>query len=286
MILAFLLASFRMATPLLFACMGGLVSERAGVVNMALEAFLLVGAFTAASVAYFSHSPWLALLAAAACGGLIAYFLGLFILKGKVDAIIAGMAFNLLMIGLIPLLSKSLFDSTGSTPSIDISHRFQFEPLVLAILLVGSIYFWLEYTRSGLWVKFAGEHPKALTSEGINPKKVQMGAVVASGIFAACGGASLSLFLASNYSPLMSGGRGFIALAALIFGRWRPWYCFGACLFFGATESLQIQMQGVIINGKTIPVQFIQIIPYISVLLLPILFSFFSKRLPAKNIDS
>lgn len=262
-ILALTLATLRLATPLIFASMGGLMSERSGVVNVALEGFMLMGAFAGAVVGYSYASAWAgwgaALIAGLAIGALYAFF----VIELKADQIITGMAFNLLVMGLIPFITKILYSSTGSTPALLVEDRFTFEPLLLAIALVAAISFWMYRTRSGLWVLFAGEHPEALTASGVSVRKVRWAAVTLSGGFAAFGGASLSLFLASSYSPLMTGGRGFMALAALIFGKWKPVPALAACILFAFADAIQIRLQGVKIGGIEIPVQFVQILPYI-----------------------
>lgn len=260
---SFLLAALRMATPMIFASMGGLMSERSGVVNIALEGFMLAGAFAAAVVAYYTHSAWLgwlvAIIVGCACGALF----GFFVIKLKADQVVTGTALNILAVGVMPFLTKILFNSTGSTPGLPIEDRFSFEPLVLALLLVAGLTAWFYQTHSGLRLQFAGEHPEALSSAGVSVRAVRWKSVIASGAFAAMGGASLSTFLASSYSPLMTGGRGFMALAALIFGRWKPVPTLLACLFFGVTDALQIRLQGVSIGGVVVPVQFIQILPYV-----------------------
>lgn len=262
-ILALTLATLRLATPLIFASMGGLMSERSGVVNVALEGFMLIGAFAGAVVGYNYDSAWAgwgaALIAGLAIGALYAFF----VIELKADQIITGMAFNLLVMGLIPFITKILYSSTGSTPALLVEDRFTFEPLLLAIALVAGISFWLYRTRSGLWVLFAGEHPEALTASGVSVRKVRWAAVTLSGGFAAFGGASLSLFLASSYSPMMTGGRGFMALAALIFGKWKPVPALAACILFALADAVQIRLQGVQVGGIEIPVQFVQILPYI-----------------------
>jgi ABC-type uncharacterized transport system permease subunit len=261
--ISLLLAALRMATPMIFASMGGLMSERSGVVNIALEGFMLVGSFTAAVVAYYTHSVWLAwgvtLIAGAVIGGLYA----LFVIEWKADQIVTGTAINILTVGAMPFLTKILFNSTGSTPNLPMEERFSFEPTLMAFLLVGGLTYWFYQTHSGLWLQFAGEHPEALSSAGVSVRKTRWISVILSGIFAALGGASLSTFLASSYSPMMTGGRGFMALAALIFGRWKPLPTLAACLFFGFTDALQIRLQGVTVGGVEIPVQFIQILPYV-----------------------
>jgi simple sugar transport system permease protein len=262
-IFALALATLRLATPLIFASMGGMMSERSGVVNVALESFMLVGAFSGSVVAVYSSSAWLGWGAALVAGLIIGALYALFVIELGADQIVTGMAFNLLVMGVIPFATKILFNSTGSTPPLPAEFRFTYEPLIFAFVLVAALTFWLKKSRSGLWLLFAGENPEALLAAGISVRKVRWAAVSLSGAFAAWGGASLSLFLASSYSPMMSGGRGFMALAALIFGKWKPLPAFFACLLFAFADAIQIRLQGVQISGVTIPVQFIQILPYI-----------------------
>ncbi|UYL10183.1 ABC transporter permease [Bdellovibrio sp. SKB1291214] len=263
MILALGLATLRLATPLIFASMGGMMSERSGVVNVALESFMLVGAFTGSVVAVYSSSAWFGWGAALLAGLLIGALYALFVIELGADQIVTGMAFNLLVMGVIPFATKILFSSTGSTPPLPAEFRFNYEPLIFAFVLVALLTLWLKKSRSGLWLLFAGENPEALISAGVSVRKVRWAAVSLSGAFAAWGGASLSLFLASSYSPMMSGGRGFMALAALIFGKWKPLPAFFACLLFAFADAVQIRLQGVQIGGVTVPVQFIQILPYV-----------------------
>jgi len=263
LIVALSLATLRLSTPLIFSAMGGLMSERSGVVNVALEGFMLTGAFSGAVVAYFSHLAWLGWFAAFFVGLAAGAFYAFFVIELKADQIVTGTAINLLVVGVVPFLTKIIFDSTGSTPALPVDHRFSFEPTVMAFVVVALITVWLRSSRSGLWLTFAGEHPEALASSGVSVKKVRWSAVILSGGLAAWGGASLSLFLSSSYSPLMSGGRGFMALAALIFGKWKPVPTLLACLFFGFADAVQIRLQGVQFEGFEIPVQFIQILPYI-----------------------
>ncbi|MBS1971543.1 MAG: ABC transporter permease [Bdellovibrionales bacterium] len=262
-LLSLLLAGLRMATPMIFASMGGLMSERSGVVNIALEGFMLTGAFAAAVVAYYSHSAWAGWGMALVAGCLIGALYAFFVIELKADQIVTGTAINILTVGVMPFLTKILFNSTGSTPGLALEDRFSFEPTVMAFVLVAGVTYWFYQTHSGLWLQFAGEHPEALSSAGVSVRKVRWFSVITSGALAAMGGASLSTFLASSYSPMMTGGRGFMALAALIFGRWKPLPALAACLFFGLTDALQIRLQGVAIDGVEVPVQFIQILPYV-----------------------
>lgn len=263
LIIALTLATLRLATPLIFASMGGLMSERSGVVNVALEGFMLIGAFSGAVVGHAYSSAWMGWGAALISGLVIGGLYALFVITLKANQIITGMAFNLLVMGFIPFMTKILFNSTGSTPALLVEDRFSFEPLLIALILVPVLTFWMFRTRSGLWLLFAGEKPEALAASGINVNKVRWSAALFSGAFAALGGASLSLFLSSSYSPLMSGGRGFMALAALIFGKWKPLPTLAACLLFAFADAVQIRLQGVQIAGIEVPVQFVQILPYI-----------------------
>lgn len=264
----FLLSILRMATPLVFAGIGGLISERAGVVNISLEGHMLIGAFVGASVALESHSAWLGWWCAGGAGLMLAVLYAIFVIELKSDPVVAGTALNLLMIGGIPLLSKGFFNTTGSTPSLPPEARFSGEPVLVAFVVAGLVHLWLKYTASGLWVSFAGRRPAALAPQGLSLRKTRWISVIVCGVLAAWGGATLSLYLASSYSPLMSGGRGFMALAALIFGGWRPLPTLAACLFFGLTEALQIRLQGVMFGGTQIPVQLVQALPYLVTLII------------------
>lgn len=265
--LAFAMSILRVSAPLVLTAMGGLISERSGVVNIALEGFMLIGAFVAACFSLWFHSAWMGWMAGGVAGMAIAGIYALFVIEFESEPVVAGTALNLLMIGSIPLANKILFNSTGSTPALGVDSRFEFEPIVWSLGLPIILYFWLQNTSSGFWVSFAGRKPEALAPQGVSLKKVRTISVLLSGLFAAWGGATLSLFLSSAYSPLMSGGRGFMALAAVIFGRWNPLLTALACLFFGLTEALQIRLQGVVIGDVKIPVQFIQILPFIVTLI-------------------
>lgn len=262
-ILQVLESTLRVSTPLLFAALGGLVCERAGVINIALEGFLLVGAFGASAAALTFQSPWMGVAGALVFGLGFAAIYGLFAIELRSNQIVAGTAVNMLAAGITPFLTKIFFNSTTATPSLALELRFQSAPIWIAWSFVVLVWYWLKFTPSGLWVQVAGEHPDALDSAGVNVKKVRWTAVLVSGFLAALGGASLSIFLASSFTRNMSAGRGFMALAALIFGKWKPFPAAFACLFFGVTDALQIRLQGVVLWGtEPVPVQFIQILPY------------------------
>ncbi|MGD0261952.1 MAG: ABC transporter permease, partial [Verrucomicrobiota bacterium] len=191
-------STLRVSTPLVFAALGGMFSERAGVINIALEGLMLMGAFAAAVGTYVAHSPWLGSASGMAAGILLAAIYGLFVIWLRANQIVAGTAINMLALGLTPFLCKILYDVTGQTPAIPLGERFQSAPLYLSWIMVGICWLWLKYTRGGLWVSFAGEHPEALDAAGIRVNRVRWAAVLVSGALAGMGGASLSVFLASS----------------------------------------------------------------------------------------
>lgn len=257
-------SALRVSTPLLLAAMGGLISERSGVINIALEGMMLIGAFTAATVAWAAHSPWAGAFAAMVAGIALAVLYGFFVIRLRADQIVTGIAINMLVGGVTPFLSKVIFESTSSTASLPIGSRFGSAPLVIAGVVVMGVAAWLRSMPSGIWVRFAGESPEALDSAGISVSRVRWAAVLTSGALAALGGATLSIYLSSAFSRNMTAGRGFMALAAVIFGKWRPIPTALACLLFGFAEALQIRLQGVTLWGtEPVPVQFIQILPYV-----------------------
>ncbi|MCC7441945.1 MAG: ABC transporter permease [Bdellovibrionales bacterium] len=263
-----LASTIRVTTPLLFAALGGLYSERSGVVNIALEGKMLVGAFAAAAVALATHSPWLGAAAGAGAGALAGVAYALFVIRWRADQIVAGTAINFLAIGLPPFLCKVLYDSTGGTPSLALSDRFTFEPVALVALALLLTWFWMRRSRSGLWVQFAGEHPQALDAAGVGVNRTRWMAVLMGGVLAGVGGATLSISLSSSFTREMSAGRGFMALAALILGKWRPLPTAAACVLFGLADAMQIRLQGVKLGGGApIPTQFIQILPYVVTIL-------------------
>jgi simple sugar transport system permease protein len=257
--LAFLFSSLRLATPLLLAALGGLYSERAGVINIALEALLLAGAFTAATVTHFSGNPWLGLFAAIIAGVGVALIHGVACIRFRADQVVSGTALNIVFLGLPQLLAGAFFASTGATPQLPQSQLLPLAPIWIAFALVPVTWYVLDRTRFGLRLRAVGENPEAADTAGVDVSRVRYLGVMLSGALAAIGGAYLSIGQASLFTRNMSAGRGFIALAALIFGNWRPVPTMLACLLFGVAEALSIQMQGV----SQIPVQFIQIIPYV-----------------------
>ncbi|MEO6050356.1 MAG: ABC transporter permease [Pyrinomonadaceae bacterium] len=270
-LLILLFSMIRSATPLIFAALGGMFSERAGVINIALEGLMLAGAFTAAVATYELHNPYLGFLAGMAVGAIVALIFAIAVIKFEADQVVTGFAVSLLMLGFPAVISSRLYDSAGSTQQIakefllpDYFNRISIAS-ILAFLLVPACWYVLYKTPFGLRIRAAGENPEAADAAGVNVIRLRYIAVVLSGVLAAGGGAYLSIGQSSLFTRGMTAGRGYIALAALILAKWKPIPVLFACLFFGFTEALSIQMQGVIKmpSGEDVPVQFIQIIPYV-----------------------
>ena len=264
-------STIRCATPLIFAALGGMFSERAGIINIALEGLMLSGAFTAAVVTYELQNPYIGFVAGIVVGGLVALVFAIAVIRFEADQVVTGFAISLLMLGLPAVISSRLYDSAGSTQQIakeflllDISNRLSIAS-ILAFLIVPICWYVLYKTPFGLRIRAAGENPEAADAAGVNVIRLRYIAVVISGMLAAAGGAYLSIGQSSLFTRGMTAGRGYIALAALILAKWKPIPVLFACLFFGFTEALSIQIQGVIKmpSGEDIPVQFIQMIPYV-----------------------
>ena len=205
-------------------------------------------------------------LAAAIVTALFSQIFSLLVLKLKGNSIVIGTGMNLLAMGLIPIVSKTVFNSTGSTPSLEESDLNLYLPYIVLVLALGFSYWLSEKTIWGLQMKFAGEKKLALQSVGVSAVKRQWQSLTVSALITGVGGAVLSTSLSSNYSPLMSAGRGFIALAALIFSGWNLPRAMFVCLFFGFCEALQIQLQSNQMISSYIAAEFIQMIPYLATL--------------------
>lgn len=259
-----LLSAIRLATPLLLAALGGMFSERAGVINIALEGLLLAGAFTAAAVTWYAGSPWVGLVSAVLAGAAIAGIHAVACIRYRADQVVTGTAINILMLGVPALLSGAFFLSSGSTPQLPKENLIPWVPIIIGFALVPLTYYVLYYTPFGLRLRAVGENPEAADAAGVSVNRLRYAAVLLSGALAGIGGAYLSIGQSSLFTRNMSAGRGFIALAALIFGKWRPVQTMFACLLFGFTEAIAIQLQGVpLFGGKEIPTQFVQILPYV-----------------------
>ena len=258
--LSILFSTIRLATPLLLAALGGLLSERSGVINIALEGLMLAGAFTSATVTHYSGNPWVGLLAGIGAGVFIALIHAVACIKFDSDQVVTGTAINILMFGVPTLTSGALFGTTGSTPQIPRTNLIPNAPVVIAFSLVPILWYVLYRTPFGLRLRAAGENPEAADTAGVSVSRIRYTGVLLSGALAAIGGAYLSIGQSSLFTRNMTAGRGYIALAALIFGKWRPVQTMLACLLFGFAEAAAIQMQGVI---PYVRVEYIQIIPYV-----------------------
>jgi general nucleoside transport system permease protein len=248
-------AMLRFATPLAFAALGGMFSERSGVVNIGLEGMMLMGAFFGIMGADKLDSWWLGLLVGIASGGVAALVHAFFAIHLGADQIVSGTAINFLAVGVTGYLFIDIYGTEGTPTDIesipDVKLGFiddvpflgpifgQLNLMIwIAIALVPLTWAIMFKTPIGLRIRACGEHPKAADTVGINVYMVRYGAVTLSGMFAAAGGAYLSIGFVNSFNENMTAGRGFIALAALIFGNWRPFGLAAACLLFGFSSAL------------------------------------------------
>jgi general nucleoside transport system permease protein len=238
-------ATLRMATPLLFAAMGGLLSERAGVINIALEGMMLIGAFSAVAGAYWLEDPFLGLLVGVVAAMGLALIHAIWCISLRGDQIVAGTAVNLLGLGLPVFLTQRIWEMSGRTPSVEkLPQVWSLSILVpVAFLIVPFVHLFLFKTKPGLRVMASGEYPRAAESVGIDVVRYRYACVLASGALAGLGGAALSIGDLAFFTNNMTQGRGFIALAAVIFGNWLPIPTMLATLLFGAAQAIQIQAQ-------------------------------------------
>ena len=282
--IALIWSTVRLSTPLILAALGGLFSERSGVINIALEGMMLAGAFTAAAVTHSAGNPFVGLLAGMGAGMLVAAIHAVACIRYRADQVVTGTAINILMLGMPPFLSGAFFLSSGATPQIPKGNLIPWTPIVIAFLLVPLTWYVLYKTPFGLRLRSVGENPEAADAAGVRVLRMRYAGVLLSGILAGIGGAYLSIGQSSLFTRNMTSGRGFIALAALIFGKWRPVQTMLACLLFGFTEAVTIQMQGVVKlpSGEDIPVQFIQMVPYLLTII--VLAGFIGSSRPPKAL--
>lgn len=254
--------TLRIAVPYLFAAQGGVIAERSGIISLTLEGFMLGGAFTGALGSYYTGNAWLGLMLGIAGGLAFGSLHAIATVRFRANHVVVGIAINLFAIGITRVILKLLFDSTSNSPRVEgfgTGLASWSNPLVWMGLAATPFTAWLLYrTTFGLRVRAVGEHPEAAESVGIRVRLTQYAAVAISGMLAGLGGVYLALDQ-HQFTDGMTAGRGFIALAAVIFGRWDPWRAAGACLLFAAAETLQIQLQ----SAGQIPVQFVAMIPYV-----------------------
>jgi simple sugar transport system permease protein len=264
------------ATPLLLAALGETLVERAGVINIGLEGILLTGAFAGMVGSYFTGSPIIGLVLGGLSGVLLALLFAWITVGLGAEQIVVGVSINLLAVGLTGVLYRELFGVTGQALTVT-SFPILFLPffdtipiigpslfrhtalVYCALLLVPLIGFFLFRTRAGLQLQAVGEHPQAAETLGISVPWVRTVALIVEGALGGIAGSYLSLAYSNTFIEGMSAGRGFIALAIVIFGRWRPVGVLGGALFFGAATALQFHLQAL---GLAIPYQFVLMLPY------------------------
>lgn len=244
--LALVTATLRLTTPLLFTALGGVISERAGIINIALEGLMLTGAFFAVAGTWWTGSPWLGLLIGVLSAGVAASIHAYWSITLRANQIVAGTAVNLIAAGLTAFMIQRIWNQTGASESVTRLPSLATGINILlpvAFLLVPIVSFFLFRTKHGLHLQSSGEHPQAAESVGIDVTRNRYIAVIASGMLAGFGGAFLSIGDLSYFTLDMTAGRGFIALAAVIFGGWTPFGAMLASLLFGAAQAVQIQAQ-------------------------------------------
>jgi simple sugar transport system permease protein len=267
-VLAYLAATLRIAVPYLLAAAGGVITERAGLIGLTLEGYMLGGAFCAVWATFVTGSPWIGAGAAVVGGAALALLYAVSSIRFRADQVVVGIAINLLAIGLTRFLLRLFFDSSSNSPRVGGFvvqgsgtgfGALMTNPLVWAGVLVVPGAAWLLYrTPFGRRVRAVGEHPAAAASVGVAVARVRYLAVALSGVLAGLGGAYLALDQ-HQFTDGMTAGRGFIALAATIFGRWDPARVALACLLFAAAETLQIRLQGT----QALPSQLVEMLPYL-----------------------
>ena len=300
-------STFRLATPLLLACLAGLFSERAGIFDIGLEGKMLIAAFFSAAVAAVTGSVWLGLLAGIAASLVLSGLHGLASITFRGNQLISGVAINFLAAGLTVLIAQDWFAQGGRTPSLSGAARFApievpFAGAVAGVPVIGPIYaellsghsilvylallavpgtWWLLYrTRFGLRLRAVGENPAAVDTAGVSVVGLRYAAVAICGVLCGIAGAYLATALQAGFVKDMTAGRGFIALAALIFAKWRPWHALWACLLFGFLQAIALRYQNIDLGAFVVPVQVMDALPYI--LTVVILAGFVGKAIPPR----
>ncbi len=276
--LDFLISALRIATPLLFAALGGILSERAGVFAVGLEGMMLAGAFGAAIASFITGSAMLGLVASLACGACLAGVVAIVTVRFGAEQMVTGLAANIFAIGLTSFLLRSIV-GRGQAPVIQVPLLqawpipgladlpwigpllFQQPPLTyLALLITIPMFYFLMRSQAGLTLRAVGENPQAAYAIGADPVTIRIWAVLAGGAIAGLGGAVLALQQIGTFTDAMTSGRGYLALAAIIVGRWMPFGTLVACLVFGAAEALYLRVQTI---GLPISSYVVQMLPYI-----------------------
>lgn len=274
------------STALIFTALGGIFSERSGVVNIGLEGLMIFGAFAAGVGTYYAQeagmgafSPWVGVIAAMVMGALGALIHAVATITFKADQTISGIVINFLAAGLTVYIVKLLFEGAAETPLVTVFHKVPIPvlrdiPIIgegffnsypttyLALILVVVIYFVLFKAPFGLRLRSVGEHPSAADTLGVNVTKMRYIGVLLSGILGGIGGATITLTTTSTFAHNTISGQGFIAIAAMIFGKWNPLGAFGAAMFFGFSQAIRNYVQ-LFEWSRSIPQEFIFMIPYV-----------------------
>ncbi len=301
-------SGIRLGVPLILACLAGLWCKRSGVVDIGLEGKILVGAFAGAAAATFTGSAWLGLAAGVLATIAVSLVHGYASIDQRANQIVSGTAINMVSDGLTALIGNAIWAQGGRTPQLPSDALFNpvalpFVDSIGSIPVLGSIYkylisghdlityfafalvpltYWALYsTRFGLRLRAVGENPAAVDTAGISVRALRYSAVVICGVLVGLSGVYLSLSQEAYFQPHMSAGRGFIALAALVFAKWRPWPALATCLLFGFLDALATRLQGVELPViGAVPVQAIEALPY--VLTVVLLAGFIGKAIPPR----
>ncbi|MCM2563492.1 ABC transporter permease [Lutimaribacter sp. EGI FJ00015] len=300
-------STVRLSTPLLLACLAGLFSERSGIFDIGLEGKMLMAAFISAAFAFTTGSVWLGMLAAIVASMALSALHGLASITFRGNQLISGVAINFLAAGLTVLIAQNWFGLGGRTPSLETGARFESLTLPLADSLAGvpvlgpiyaelisghtlPVYFafacvpatwWVLYrTRFGLRLRAVGENPAAVDTAGVSVIGMRYAAVAICGLLCGIAGAYLATALQAGFIKDMTAGRGYIALAALIFAKWRPWYALVSCLLFGFLQAVALRYQNIELGPITLPGQFMDALPYI--LTVVILAGFVGRAIPPR----
>lgn len=280
-IITILTSTLMYATPYIFGALGGVISEKSGVVNIGIEGMMTIGAFAGATVAYFTGNPWIGFFAGGIAGCVLSLLHAIASVSFKADQTISGIALNFIGPGVALFLSRVFFHGSTTTATIknklpklfggmlEKYHISLESTFVLALIIMLMMVFILNKTRSGLRIKAVGEHPAAADTLGVKVSRTRYTCVLASGFLAGLGGASMTLSVVSSFGPATISGQGFIALAAVIFGKWKPFYAFLACLFFGFTKAIATIPP---LRLPAIPNEFLAMLPYVVTLLVLMLF--------------
>lgn len=271
----FLLATtFMYSTPLIFTAMGGVFSEKSGVVNIGLEGMMTIGAFAASWAAITYNNPVLGLAFGAVAGMLLALIHGIACINLKGNQVVSGVAINFIGSGIAVFFCRRLFDGASMSPPLDLDHKLpllfgQYITVYLGFIAALATWFTFKKTVFGLRLISIGEHPEAAKTAGLRVKTIQHLCVLLSGLLAGVGGASISIAIVSNFRPTLISGQGFIAIAAMIFGRWKPMLTLACCLFFGLAQAMVVMIGGM--ESIQISSQLLSTLPYVMTLIVLVL---------------